>query len=102
MQNALVGQGHPQRALLGRVLKRLSPAEDLNAILAKQGSPSKLVPETYKGMLTKAKFIDKDFGEFEALPGNVIHQGSSHPKRAILRREITKKERGRYNARKSE
>lgn len=35
----------------------------------------------YKGTKTKCKFIDSEYGEWWALPDNVIHKKSRHPKR---------------------
>lgn len=37
------------------------------------------------GMHVKAKFIDKDFGEWYARPQSVLYQKSSHPKRGLLK-----------------
>ncbi|MCK9567370.1 hypothetical protein M0R72_00285 [Candidatus Pacearchaeota archaeon] len=41
----------------------------------------------YNGMLHKCLFSDKEYGEFEAYPVNVIHHKTRHPDGATERRE---------------
>lgn len=36
---------------------------------------------TYRGINTKCRFVDVDYGEWWATPGNVLRNGSRHPKR---------------------
>ena len=43
---------------------------------------------TYAGVKIKARFIDKDFGEFWIRPG-CIFRGRNHPKRGIMNRKKT-------------
>lgn len=45
----------------------------------------KLDTSTYAGMHIKARFIDVDFGEWLATPGNVINNRSGHPKRGKIK-----------------
>lgn len=47
-----------------------------------------LIVETYKGVGYKAKFVDKDFGEFWVEPRFVL-KGASHPVRAEAKRRQT-------------
>lgn len=92
--------GHPKRAREKAIQAVSYTAEEINNRLESMGSPSRLVENSYRGMLSKAKFIDKDFGDFFSYPVNVVHKGTGHIKRAVLRREATKLEKGRCNAKK--
>lgn len=40
-----------------------------------------LVKETYTNMRTKAKFIDKEHGEWWTAPRNILSYNQGHPKR---------------------
>lgn len=45
----------------------------------KHGDIVTIVDSTYRGMNEKAIFVDRDFGEWPAKPGDVIWKGSGHP-----------------------
>jgi hypothetical protein len=57
------------------------PRKPITYIISKLPAHVKIVKETYKGTKIKAKFIDLEFGEFWAIPYDVIC-GHGHRKRA--------------------
>lgn len=83
--NVLNGQGHKQRfhdnmrMSLEAVKLRLSQ---------KHGDIITIVDETWISPGKKCKFIDSEFGEFEAQANNVLN-GSTHPKRGLAKRKAT-------------
>lgn len=87
----MTGQGHPKR---GREMLRkkllLSIDEVLNRLKQKHGENVSLDVSTYVDMKTKAKFIDRDFGEWWAKPGNIINVGQEHKKRSLQKRILQK------------
>jgi hypothetical protein len=58
------------------------------------GDEIALDASTYKNTQVKAKFIDKDYGEFWAKPSNILRPRSHHPERS----RIIKKQRRRHAA----
>lgn len=55
---------------------------DITERLAKWGHTEISVDySTYRGINSKCRFIDKDYGEWWAYPSNVLRKGSQHPKR---------------------
>lgn len=62
--------------------------EEIQELLNAKAPNTKIIGP-YHGMNVKCKFLDIDFGEFEAFPMNVVHKGSGHIKRAVKRREET-------------
>ena len=89
LPNVLNGLGHPDRVKKHQSDWRRYTTEKINKLLKEKHSDTVKLVGDYTGMKNKCRFIDIDFGEFEAFPGNVIHKGTGHPKRAILRREQT-------------
>lgn len=85
-QNVLKGKGHPKRAALARTAGQREDAKSIakRVYLASAGKVELIGP--YEGMLRKCLFRDIDFGEFKALPANVIHKGTRHPAGANQRR----------------
>lgn len=66
------------------------PIEKIREQLKEIFGEQVVIDETsYVRSSCKARFIDKEFGEWEAFVGNVINSHSSHPARAILRRKQT-------------
>lgn len=56
----------------------------LNSILQKQNRGFITLKDgTYKGMFKKAVFVDELYGEWEALPVNVVYHQKNHKKRAL-------------------
>jgi len=91
--------GHRKRIKKFKKPRKIDPKE-INKKFKKNRNEIRLIESSYKGMLSKAKFIDKDFGIFSAYAVNVIHHNTGHIKRAVINREITKIKKGRYNAKK--
>ena len=86
--NVIAGLGHPNRAKIEKSYKSYSTASFNKALYGIYSGKVKLI-EPYKGILDKHKFVDIDFGEFEAYAANVLHKGTGHIKRAVLRRKTT-------------
>lgn len=87
--NVIAGGEHPRRAMVSRSkTQSLSETEIQMRIDRIHDHRVKLIGE-YKGMLKKTRFLDVDFGEFDAFPANVIHKRTGHIKRAVQRREQT-------------
>ena len=63
----------------------LTIAEIKRRISDKHGDTLTVDELTYKNTKTKARFIDKDFGEYWAVPGEVM-KGHGHLKRGFLKR----------------
>lgn len=77
------GHVHPKRARQNAKEKMLLPIDEvLQRLKEKHGDNVALDTSTYVGMTKKARFIDKDFGEWWAKPGNIINAGQKHRKRA--------------------
>lgn len=58
--------------------------------------------QTYTGIRKPLKFIDRDYGEWETTPFNIIQQHNTHPERSKERRKQTNlKKYGYENAAKS-
>lgn len=49
--------------------------------------------QIYVKMIHPLKFIDKDFGEWETSPNNVLNKGCTHPQRKLLKRKETNKKK---------
>jgi hypothetical protein len=60
-------------------IRKLTSAEIQRRTKAVHGDTVILVESTYKGTHVKAKFIDKDLGEWWAIPKNVYGLGNGHP-----------------------
>lgn len=87
--NVLHGKGHPERVkFLKSESQKLANAE-IQIMLDKLHHGKVILVGPYENAGTKCKFLDCDFGEFEASPTNVLYKGTGHPIRAILRRENT-------------
>ena len=71
----VMGRGHPSR-------KHLTPEIIERKIRELHGDDITIDMSTYSTSLEKARFIDKDYGEFYANVSKVINSGTHHPKRA--------------------
>jgi len=67
--------GHPFRSKVVSADKRRYTAEEIQDLIP---DGVILVPETYKGMLEKATFIDPNHGSYEAFPANLVHHKCGH------------------------
>ena len=85
-QNVLRGKGHPDRASKIRAESKTIDVEDIRMRLQQIHQGKVALTGPYLGMLKKTTFRDEDYGEFEALPANVIHKATRHPKGAPDRR----------------
>jgi len=89
LHNVLSGQGHPSRGLFKRAQsKKLSLEEILSKMKSIHGENLILDTSTYSGTKEKARFIDKEFGEFWTKPNHVL-QGHSHRSRGHENRKET-------------
>jgi hypothetical protein len=79
--------GHPLRkmATIKKKLK-MSPQALVDRIVALRGDEITIDTSTYVHMNVNARFIDKEYGEWWARPGNVINYGNCHPKRGEISR----------------
>ena len=50
-----------------------------------------IISETYKGTQYKAKFIDSEYGAFDATVSHVLYSKSGHPKRGRDKSDITRR-----------
>jgi hypothetical protein len=91
--NVLIGYGHKKRGDISRREKTAYTKDNIQEILNIKHSGNVTLTGNYRGMLKKHKFIDKDYGEFEALLANVVHKGTGHIKRAVKRRQETSLEK---------
>jgi len=63
---------------------RKIPIEEVEKqIFEIHGDIVKIDKDTYKGVAEKARFVDKDFGEWFAAPNKIIRRKQSHPKRRM-------------------
>jgi len=62
---------------------RLSVEEVERRVQLAHGGMVTMVGSTYKGMLKKALFVDKDHGEWWTKPGDVTFKKSGHPLRSL-------------------
>ena len=75
---------HPTRALEAVTgVPKISVEEVNDRVFRVHGNTIKMDPSTYAGIHTPCVFIDRDFGEWRASPGNVIN-GHGHKKRGYL------------------
>ncbi len=71
-------------------MRRIQTIEDVEKrLFVVHGRLISLVRESYVKMNALCTFLDVDFGEFEALPSNVINKRSGHPKRGSMNRKHT-------------
>jgi hypothetical protein len=84
--SVLSGSGHPKRGRAAAREKLSTPIEDLLTYLSNDQFLS-IDESTYVDGTTKAKFIDKDYGEWWTEPARVMNERTRHPKRATLLRK---------------
>lgn len=73
---------------LHRKRRKKKSFTDLKLILNKMPKKIKIITKTYKGTGKLAVFLDKDFGYYKALPGDVLKGKGSHPKRSSLNKSL--------------
>jgi len=85
------GKGHPKRGVLKRAASMTIPISVvIERLKMVHGEIVKLDTKTYKGInKTKARFIDKDFGEWWAIPSSVL-AGQGHKKRGRIKSSLSK------------
>ena len=88
-QNVLKGHGHPQRGLIKRSKSRTIPVE----VIAKRlknvhGNLVSIYVETYVNMHTKSKFNCLVYGDWWAVPRDVL-SGQGHPLGTLKKTEAT-------------
>lgn len=77
------GNGHPKRGRANwREKHSLSIDEIVARLKERHGDKITLDVSTYVNVKIKARFIDNEYGEWWAAPGNVITNGQQHRKRA--------------------
>lgn len=88
-KSILKGRGHKQRGLKKSSIKRTISAEEIQQrIIEKHGDIIILDKTTYSNILTKARFTDKEYGDWWAAPNHVVH-GHGHPARGPEKRKQT-------------
>jgi len=81
--------GHQKRNKIFSHKKRILSLQIIKTkLLAKHGDQVTIDESTYDGSRKKAKFIDKDYGEWWATPTNVAKYGTSHPRRSLSKRVV--------------
>jgi hypothetical protein len=71
------------------VQSQKTPIEEIkNKIFKIHGDIITIDESTYINILTKSRFVDKDYGEWWTAPNNVINKKCSHPKRGMLKNAI--------------
>lgn len=82
------------RNVLARAPKTKHNAKSLDdvkkAVFMVHGDEITIDESTYRGMHTKARFVDKDYGEWWSTPSHIIHSGSKNPKRVGVIRYTAK------------
>ena len=80
--------GHPQRVSLAKRTTKLARASSQIETRVREASGGRVtLIGPYRGMRRKCLFLDADFGQFEAIVGNVIYSGTRHPNGAPQRRK---------------
>lgn len=82
-------KGHPQRYSFGRKTRKYSVGDVEIKIYEIHGDLVKIDPTSYVRMKIRARFIDKEYGEWWTTPASVIISKSGHP----LRKMATIKEK---------
>lgn len=78
-----IGAKHPQRSRAKTSARcRLKIEEIQKRLLEKYGDILTIDALTYTHGRAKARFIDRDFGEFWSRPDSVLNSGHRHPQRA--------------------
>lgn len=90
--NVLAGIGHPNRVQQHRHDAQCLSIAELQIMVNKCHDELVKVVGPYVNMGTKCLFTDVEFGNFEALPLNVV-RGCGHIKRAVERRRQTSQKR---------
>lgn len=67
-------------------IRTLSEASILKRLADLSHTEISIDYSTYKGINKKCRFVDIDYGEWWAIPGNVLRKGCRHPKRASVDR----------------
>lgn len=67
---------------MGNQNKKFTPEQVQERVRAVHGDNVYIVENTYVNMLTKALFVDKDYGEWWALPNNIINNKTGHRERS--------------------
>jgi hypothetical protein len=86
--NIVRGMKHPQRALLQRAKSSTYTQEEIQTKLDEVHQYKVKIKEQYMGIGIKCLFEDIEYGEFYAIPLNVL-RGTGHIKRAVKRRKET-------------
>jgi signal peptidase I len=81
-ESVLRGSSHIQDGIKKRIKSRTIPVEEIiKRLFEKHGDSIKLDATTYFNIMTKAKFIDVQYGEWWAAPDSILH-GHGHVKRS--------------------
>jgi hypothetical protein len=83
--NVFKGRIHPKRAL---EKQRIPLEKAINRIFEKHGDVVTIDVKTYIDMQTRARFFDRDFGEWWSSP-SAICEGKGHYKRRLLKTRAT-------------
>jgi len=80
------GYGHPKRK--GNT-RRIKIKEVKEKLIEKYGDLITIDESTYERCSKKARFLDKEFGEWWQYPKDVLHRGTCHPKRSKINKMTT-------------
>lgn len=90
--NVLSGIGHPKRLAARRSEVNKLSVEDVNERLTQVHGQNVKLTGVYTNICAPCEFTDIEFGQFTALPVNVL-RGAGHIRRAVRRRRETSLER---------
>jgi hypothetical protein len=84
------GSGHPKRSIDRKAKKRILSIENVKLRIERiYGNIVSIDESTYEGTNKKARFIDREYGEWWTKPSKVIDRGQGHPIRGTEKQKQT-------------
>jgi len=84
------GTGHPKRGYIKNVRSHTLSIDIIKQRLYKiHGNTISIDESMYVNTNTKCRFIDKDYGEWWAVPNSILNHGTKHRKRGLQKRKQT-------------
>lgn len=82
VRSVIRGHGHPIRGYYLSNVRKIKPLQTvIEELKETHGDTITIKPESYKNFAKNAVFLDKEYGEWQATPKNVIYNGTKHPSR---------------------